>query len=39
LTVKNVGDAIAKDLNVKLILPQGVILQSANEDGAKSGRL
>ena len=39
LTVKNIGDAPADNLEVKLILPEGILLQSANEGGAKGGRV
>jgi len=39
ITVKNTGNAPAKNLSVKLILPQGIILQSANEGGNKAGRV
>ena len=37
ITVSNKGNAPAKDLLVKLLLPPGVVLQSANEGGVASG--
>jgi uncharacterized repeat protein (TIGR01451 family) len=39
LTVKNTGNATAENLAVKLVLPQGIILKSANEGGNKAGRV
>ena len=39
ITVTNKGNAPANSLNVKLILPQGVVIQSVNEGGNKTGRI